>query len=103
MKERYPKMIASRQLRVLVLIFAAVLLPTIAAAATADFRILFDIDNNPATGCTQSGMTGVDQIMVLRVVTTESAANVTRSHRQVCTAGVFGAPVDEDLTPRPVS
>src|SRR6185436_15575218 len=95
-------MAASCRLRaVVLLLFAAVVFPTFASAATADFRVLFDLDNNAATGCTEGGMAGVEQVLVTRVVTTASTAQVTRTYRQICTAGSFGAPVDLDLTPRP--
>src|SRR5687767_8706917 len=96
-------MVLSRVRHILIVAVAAILFPVLASAATADFRILIDVDNNAATGCAQSGMQGIEQTLVLRVVTTETEAQVTRSYRQICTGGAFGPPVDEDLTPRPVS
>src|SRR6185436_16818359 len=95
-------MVASRRLHA-VFVFAVALLvvPTLASAATADFRVLFDIDNNAATGCNEGPAHGVEQILVTRINSTETSAQVTRTYRQVCTGGVFGAPVDLDLTARP--
>jgi methionine-rich copper-binding protein CopC len=97
------QMVASlrRQSAVFAFVFAAVFSPTIASAATADFRALIDIDNNASTGCTEGGMHGVEQIFVTRVTTTGTTAQVTRTYRQVCSAGVFGAPLDLDLVARP--
>jgi len=96
-------MVASlrRQSAVFAFVFAAVFFPTLASAATADFRALIDIDNNASTGCTEGGMHGVEQIFVTRVTTSGTTAQVTRTYRQVCSAGVFGAPLDLDLAARP--
>ncbi len=96
-------MVASRHRLRAVFAFAVALLvvPTLASAATADFRVLFDSDNNTATGCTEGPSHGVEQILVTRINTTDTSAQVTRMYRQVCTNGVFGAPVDLDLTARP--
>jgi VCBS repeat-containing protein len=65
-----------------------------ALGATTDFRVLLDVDDNAATGCSVAGMSGVDQILLTRVETTATTASVTRTSRQVCTAGVLGAETD---------
>jgi Putative Ig domain/Bacterial Ig domain len=64
--------------------------PITARAATTDFRVLFDRDNDAATGCTVAGMTGVDQIFLTRVEVGESAANVTGTFHQLCQGTNFG-------------
>jgi hypothetical protein len=86
-------MIALRRF-LLLLVAAAVFSPLFASAATSEVRVLFDVDNNAATGCTVGGMTGVDQVLVTRVVDGEATANVTETHRLVCTNGVLGDPTD---------
>ncbi|HEU4889478.1 MAG TPA: Ig-like domain-containing protein, partial [Thermoanaerobaculia bacterium] len=64
--------------------------PLIASAATTDFRVLFDVDHDVATGCTVSTMPGVDQVFTTRVETTASTATVTQTFRQVCTGTSLG-------------
>jgi VCBS repeat-containing protein len=87
----------------------ALFIPAVASASTADFRVLFDTDNNQATGCTVNGMAGVDQVFLTRVETLASAgtvpvsARVTLTQRQVCTAGSLGAPIDVNTTVYPAS
>ena len=46
-------------------------------AAPATFRVLMDTDNSSATGCTVSGMDGVDQILVTTVEIGATSAAVT--------------------------
>src|SRR5687768_15054549 len=61
-------------------VFAFVVLalfPVLAGAATSEFRVLLDVDNNTATGCVVGGMSGVDQILVTHLETTEGTAEVT--------------------------
>jgi VCBS repeat-containing protein len=79
-------------------VFLFSLVPVVAGAATTDFRVLFDVDNDVATGCTVAGMAGVDQVLTTRLNTTETAASVTRTMRQVCSAGSLGAAVDLETT-----
>jgi len=72
----------------------AVVFPIMAIAGTTEFRVLFDADNDLATGCTVGGMAGVEQVLVTKVTDSETSASVTRTHRQVCTDGVLGDPID---------
>jgi len=76
----------------------AVLFPLLASAGTTEFRVLFDADNDLATGCTVGGMAGVEQVLFTQVTDSEPSASVTRTHRLVCTDGVLGDPIDI-LTP----
>jgi len=80
----------------LVILFAlfALVFPIIAIAGTTEFRVLFDADNDVATGCTVGGMDGVDQVLFTQVTDIETSASVTQTHRLVCTAGVLGDPID---------
>ncbi|HEX8169718.1 MAG TPA: Ig-like domain-containing protein [Thermoanaerobaculia bacterium] len=68
-----------------------------AQAATLDYRVLIDSDNDVASGCVVNGMAGVDQIFVTRVSTTDTTAAVTGTFRQVCSAGALG-PVTDVVT-----
>src|SRR5688572_27773751 len=77
------------------LIFSSLLvIPSVAHAANSEFRVLLDVDHDAASGCTISGMPGVDQVFTTRVTTTETAASVTRTVRQVCTTAGFGPIID---------
>jgi VCBS repeat-containing protein len=77
------------------LIFSSLLvIPSVAHAANSEFRVLLDVDHDVASGCTISGMPGVDQVFTTRVTTTETAASVTRTVRQVCTMAGFGPIID---------
>jgi RHS repeat-associated protein len=71
-----------------------------AVAATTTIGIGLDTDNNPATGCvltTANGsVPGIDQVASTVVATTVNGATVTRLERQVCSAGVLGAPTVYD-------
>jgi VCBS repeat-containing protein len=71
-----------------------VLLPCFASAATSEFRVLFDVDHDPSTGCTVGTMNGVDQVFVIQTTNDDTTAGVTRTHRLVCTGGALGEPVD---------
>jgi VCBS repeat-containing protein len=82
---------ASRRLS---LIVAAVFFPLFAFAATSEVRVLFDVDNNVATGCTVGAMTGVDQVLVTQIVDSPTGASVTQTHRLVCSSGILGSPTD---------
>jgi len=97
-------MIASCARRVAAL-FAALLFPLSAAAATQnfDFRVLIDTDNDATTGCTVATATGlfkgVEQILITRVSANGTTGTVTGVTRQICTdpiANAFSAelPVD---------
>ncbi|HKR63846.1 MAG TPA: Ig-like domain-containing protein, partial [Thermoanaerobaculia bacterium] len=86
-------MIASRRFSLLAVVVVA-LFPLFASAATSEVRVLFDVDNNVATGCTVGGMSGVDQVLVTQVSDSDTAANVTQTHRLVCSSGILGSPTD---------
>jgi trimeric autotransporter adhesin len=73
-------------------------LPAVLSAAAIDFQVLLDVDNNAATGCSVSGMSGVDQVITTAVTTTESTGSVTSMSRRVCSGGALGAPTDIDTT-----
>jgi hypothetical protein len=79
-----------RVIRVSLAVLLVCAFPLIASAATTDFRILFDVDHDIATGCTVSTMPGVDQVFTTRVDTTASTAGVTQTFRQVCTGNSLG-------------
>lgn len=68
-----------------------------ASAITSEYRILLDLDNNPATGCTvatvDGNFTGVEQVLITTVDTVGMTATVTSVARQECTAGTFGAAI----------
>ncbi len=68
-----------------------------ARAAMTSVEIGFDIDNNPATGCTLTlgsrSMSGVEVALATVVTTTANAGTVGAITRRTCTGGVFGAPV----------
>ena len=76
-------------LRMLVLPF----LLTSALSASTDFRILFDTDNNPATGCTVSGMNGVERVVTTTLDTSGSTPRVSSVQSQVCSGGSLGGVV----------
>src|SRR4051812_18070607 len=92
--KRKPSMIASRRYSLLALAAVVAVCPIFASAANTEVRVLFDVDNNVATGCTVAGMSGVDQVLVTQVVDTDVAASVTQTHRLVCSSGILGAPSD---------
>src|SRR6266850_5900234 len=75
------------------LFFAAVAMPAFAA----ELRVLADLDNNSATGCTVTtpagALTGVEQRFITTVDTTVDPPRVTGVTREDCTGGAFGAPV----------
>ncbi|HEX2836410.1 MAG TPA: cadherin domain-containing protein [Thermoanaerobaculia bacterium] len=75
-----------------------VLLPCFASAATSEFRVLFDVDHDPSTGCTVGTMNGVDQIFVIQTTNDDTTARVTRTHRLLCSNGTLGEPIDVDET-----
>jgi VCBS repeat-containing protein len=85
-------------------LFAALVLcclsvvPTVARAANSEFRVFFDVDNDAASGCTISGMAGVDQVFTTRVTTTDTTAAVTRTVRQVCTTAGMGPVIDVETS-----
>ena len=94
-------MIATRRFSILAVLFL-VLVPTVAHAATHEFQVLIDSDNNAATGCATGGMSGVDQILVTIVRTDATSGAVERSYRVECTGGSFGSQVDVDNSGWPV-
>ncbi|HEX8029463.1 MAG TPA: hypothetical protein VF491_13410 [Vicinamibacterales bacterium] len=93
----------ARRVRFSFLLAVLVLVPCFASAATSEFRVLFDADNNPATGCTVGTMSGVDQVFVTQATNEEATAAVVRTHRLICTAGAFGEPVDVNATGWPAA
>jgi VCBS repeat-containing protein len=75
---------------VFVALFAAV--PVF--AATTDLTVLMDTDRDATTGCTVAGMTGIEQVLVTRVVSDATTAAVTRTFRQICSGGSLGGETD---------
>jgi VCBS repeat-containing protein len=73
----------------------SLLLSVPAQAATTELRVLFDVDNNPATGCVIGNMPGVEMVLVTVVNFTESSGTVTSVYRQEC----LGAPTPGDSVP----
>ncbi len=80
-------------------LLALVLAPA-AQAATSEFKVLLDLDDQPGTGCTvataSGSFTGVEEILVTTVDTGTMPPKVTGVARQACTApatNTFGAPV----------
>jgi len=86
-------MTPSRVVRVLLAVLLLTAIPSIASAATTEFRVLFDVDNDASTGCTVSGLDGVEQVLVTQV-TEGDPMRVTRTHRQLCMGVVLGSPTD---------
>lgn len=80
--------------------------PAWAQTVPADYQILLDTDNNPATGCavtTVNGdFTGVDQRLVTTVAIGTTAATVSGVQVQNCVSGTFGAAVWSDTRGWPV-
>ncbi|MDS4058934.1 MAG: hypothetical protein RKP73_10220, partial [Candidatus Contendobacter sp.] len=64
-------------------------------AATPEYQILLDTDNNPATGCTvatvNGNFAGVDQRLVTMVSVGTATATVGGVQLQTCASGTFGA------------
>ncbi len=88
----------ARRVRFTLLLAVLVLAPCLASAATSEFRVLFDVDHDPSTGCTVGTMNGVDQIFVTQATSDTTTASVVQTHRLVCSAGAFGSPVDVNTT-----
>jgi hypothetical protein len=91
-------MTPSRLVRALFTLLLLIVVPSFASAATTEFRVLFDVDNDDATGCTVNGMDGVDQVLVTQV-TDGTPAQVTRVQKQLCVGTVLGAATDIDSPP----
>ncbi|MGZ8796683.1 MAG: hypothetical protein ACXW2F_05000, partial [Thermoanaerobaculia bacterium] len=62
-------------------------------SASTDFRILFDTDNNPATGCAVYGMNGVERVVTTTLDTSGSTPRVSSIQSQVCSGGSLGGVV----------
>jgi hypothetical protein len=77
-------MIRFRGLVIGLFLCSLVALTPAAQAATASFRVLMDTDNSTATGCTVSGMDGVDQILVTTVEIGATTAAVTATSLGHC-------------------
>jgi hypothetical protein len=72
---------------------------SIASAATIEFRVLFDVDHDETTGCTVSGMAGIEQVLTTELIETAGPdVQVARTFRQVCTGVVLSAATDVDAT-----
>jgi hypothetical protein len=87
-------MTPSRVVRVVSLFLLLLSLPTLALAATTEFRVFFDVDADETTGCTVGGFDGVEQVLVTQVSDDDTTPRVTRTHRQICTGGILGGPTD---------
>ena len=87
-------MTPSRVVRVVFAFLLLLSLPSIALAATTEFRVLFDLDDDETTGCTVNGMDGVEQVLVTEVTDADGAGRVTRTHRELCTGSVLGGATD---------
>ncbi|MBV8516272.1 MAG: tandem-95 repeat protein [Acidobacteria bacterium] len=83
------------------MILSAIVWVPLAHAATSDYRVLIDADNNAATGCFVGAIPGIDQVLTTRVTTTDTDGSVTLTQRQVCSTGVLGAPITISTTPWP--
>jgi hypothetical protein len=86
-------MTPSRVVRVLIAFLFLIFISSAATAATTEFRVLFDVDSDPDTGCDVNGMDGVDLVLVTQV-TEGDPMRVTRTHRQHCMGSVLGSPMD---------
>ena len=66
-------------------------------AASPEYQILLDTDDNPATGCTvatsQGDVLGIDQRLVVTVTIGTTTATVSGIQLQNCVNGTFGAAV----------
>ncbi|HEX8616213.1 MAG TPA: Ig-like domain-containing protein, partial [Thermoanaerobaculia bacterium] len=87
-------MTRARALLVALFVCCISFVSVVAQAATPEFRVLLDVDNDTASGCTISGMAGVDQIFTTYVLTTDSTATVTRTTRQLCSSAGLGPVLD---------
>src|SRR3954464_7028306 len=97
-----PTSAVCRAIAVLFLVAA----PLHLAASTAEFRVYFDSDNNPATGCNltvgSQVIAGVEQVLNTSVEVTSTGSNVTGVTRQECNAAAFGSPITVSATGWPV-
>ncbi|HKO55713.1 MAG TPA: hypothetical protein VJ276_07520, partial [Thermoanaerobaculia bacterium] len=77
------------------------IVPLYAGAATTDFKVLLDTDNDPGTGCSvttpMGTFLGVEQVLTTTVDPTTPPGLVTSVTRQGCSGGSLGAP--EAVTP----
>jgi len=65
-------------------------------SANTDFRILADLDNSAATGCTVNGMQGVERVITTTLDTTGATPRVTNVVRQDCSGASLGTPITVD-------
>lgn len=72
--------------------------PLLASAAPTEYRVLFDVDADAATGCLVDGVAGIDQLLATEVSSDDSTAAVVRTFRRVCAAGTMGEPLDVNAT-----
>jgi len=93
-----------RSLRVLGWALGLAVLPGFAAgvatAGTTTIAVALDTDNNAATGCVvasaEGPVAGIELVLSTVITTTANGATVTRLERQICVAGVLGAPIVYD-------
>src|SRR6478672_6485187 len=82
-----------RSSNILLFVFLCAFFPLSSFAATTEFRVLLDTDNNASTGCSVAvsggSFAGVEQVLI----TTVDASTVTSVARQVCSAGTLGASI----------
>ncbi|HSP15269.1 MAG TPA: putative Ig domain-containing protein [Thermoanaerobaculia bacterium] len=64
--------------------------------ASTDYKLLVDIDNAASTGCTVSGMPGVDRVITTTVDTSGATPRVTAVTRQDCSGGSLGTAITID-------
>ncbi|MEP7181304.1 MAG: RHS repeat-associated core domain-containing protein [Betaproteobacteria bacterium] len=83
-----------------VLVLGLGLVAAHAHAGTTTISVGLDTDSNTATGCvvsTANGpVSGIDLVISTVVTTSVNGATVTRLERQICAAGVLGAPIVYD-------
>ena len=86
-----------RSSNLLLFVFLCAFLPLSSFAATTEFRVLLDTDNNASTGCSVAvsggSFAGVEQVLITTVDSTSTGSTVTSVSRQVCSAGTLGASI----------
>ena len=80
-----------------------IVLLTSPAFAATQLQVLFDIDNSSATGCTVSGMPGVERVITTSVDTNATPPRVTSVSRADCSGGTLTSAVMIDTTGWPAT
>ncbi len=80
-------MTPSRLVRVVVAFLLLIAIPSFAAAATTQFRVLFDYQPD---GCEVNGIDGIDLVLVTQVDDASGTATVTQTYHQLCTGIALG-------------